>query len=158
MPALRRLFALLSDLRLAILLLLLIAGASALGTILPQNEAPDLYLERFNADPWLGLIDGKQMLQLQLDSIYSSVWFLSLLAWLGLALILCSWRRQWPALIATTRWIDYRQPRQLSKLALAESIRCSDGESALDMLSSQLQKQGWQVQRHEDRLAARRAA
>lgn len=44
MPALRRLFALLSDLRLAILLLLLIAGASALGTILPQNEAPDLYL------------------------------------------------------------------------------------------------------------------
>ena len=127
MPALRRLFALLSDLRLAILLLLLIAGASALGTILPQNEAPDLYLERFNADPWLGL-----------------------------ALILCSWRRQWPALLATTRWIDYRQPRQLSKLALAESIHCSDGESALDMLSSQLQKQGWQVQRHEDRLAARR--
>ena len=44
MPALRRLFALLSDLRLAILLLLLIAGASAVGTILPQNEAPDLYL------------------------------------------------------------------------------------------------------------------
>ena len=156
MPVLRRLFALLSDLRLAILLLLLIAGASALGTILPQNEAPDLYLERFNADPWLGLINGEQMLQLQLDSIYSSVWFLSLLAWLGLALILCSWRRQWPALLATTRWIDYRQPRQLSKLALAESIHCSDGESALDMLSSQLQKQGWQVQRHEDRLAARR--
>merc|ERR1711965_1214780 len=54
------------------------------------------------------------------------------------------------------RWIDYRQPRQLSKLALAESIRCSDGEWALDTLSSQLQKQGWQVQRHEDRLAARR--
>jgi len=62
------------------------------------------------------------------DSIFSSVCFKLLLGWDGL--ILCSWRRQWPALIATTRWIDYRQPRQLSKLALAESIRCSDGESA----------------------------
>ena len=156
MRALRRLFALLSDLRLAILLLLLIAIASALGTILPQNEAPELYLERFDADPWLGLINGKHLLQLQLNHIYSSQWFLGLLAWLGLALTLCSWRRQWPALLASMRWVDYRKPRQLSKLALAESIACPNGESALNILSFHLQGQGWQVQRHEDRLAARR--
>ena len=156
MPVLRRFIALLSDLRLAILLLLIIAAASAMGTILPQNEAPGLYLERFNADPWLGFINGEQILKLQLNSIYSSVWFLGLLAWLGLALMLCSWRRQWPALQATMRWIDYQQPRQLSKLALAESIVCSDGESALNALSAQLQKQGWQVQMNENRLAARR--
>ena len=94
----KRLLALLSSLRLAILLLLLIALASAVGTIIPQQEAPELYLERFNADPWLGLINGNLMLQLQLNHIYSSVWFLSLLALLGLALTLCSWRRQWPSL------------------------------------------------------------
>ena len=103
MPLLRRLAALLSDLRLAIVLLLLIAIASAIGTILPQGEERSLYLERFNADPWLGLVNGDRMLQLQLDQVYSSGWFLALLAWLGLALILCSWRRQWPALQAALR-------------------------------------------------------
>ena len=156
MSVLRRLAALLSDLRLAIVLLLLIAIASAIGTILPQGEAPDLYLERFNADPWLGLINGDRMLQLQLDRIYSSGWFLLLLGWLGLALILCSWRRQWPALQAALRWIDYREPRQLSKLALAETLPSDDPNASLNALGQSLQAQGWTVQEKDGRLAARR--
>ena len=156
MSLLRRFAALLSDLRLAIVLLLLIAIASAIGTILPQGEDPALYLNRFNADPWLGLINGDRMLQLQLDQVYSSAWFLTLLAWLGLALILCSWRRQWPALQAAMRWIDYREPRQLSKLALAESIVSEDPDQGLQALAGSLQSQGWQVQVQTGRLAARR--
>ena len=156
MSVLRRLAALLSDLRLAIVLLLLIAIASAIGTILPQGEAPDLYLERFNADPWLGFVNGDRMLQLQLDRIYSSGWFLLLLGWLGLALILCSWRRQWPALQAALRWIDYREPRQLSKLALAETLPSDDPNASLNALGQSLQAQGWTVQEKDGRLAARR--
>mgnify|MGYP003326121976 FL=1 len=156
MALFKRLAAFLSDLRLAILLLLLIAIASAIGTILPQGEAADLYLNRFNADPWLGLINGDRMLQLQLDRVYSSGWFLALLAWLGLALILCSWRRQWPALQAALRWIDYREPRQLSKMALAETIPSSDPEQGLKDLATSLRSQGWQVQELSGRLAARR--
>ena len=156
MALLKRLAAFLSDLRLAILLLLLIAIASAIGTILPQGESADLYLNRFNADPWLGLINGDRMLQLQLDRVYSSGWFLALLAWLGLALILCSWRRQWPALQAALRWVDYREPRQLSKMALAETIPSSDPEQGLKDLATSLRSQGWQVQELSGRLAARR--
>ena len=90
MPIFKRLLAILSDLRLAIALLLLIALASALGTILPQQEATDLYLERFNTDPWLGLINGDLMLRLQLDHVYASNWFLTLLALLGLCLLYTS--------------------------------------------------------------------
>ena len=156
MPLLRRLAALLSDLRLAIVLLLLIAIASAIGTILPQGEERSLYLERFNADPWLGLVNGDRMLQLQLDQVYSSGWFLALLAWLGLALILCSWRRQWPALQAALRWIDYREPRQLSKLVLAETVASKDPEQGLEALAGSLRSQGWEVQAKAGRLAARR--
>jgi len=156
MPALRRLAALLSDLRLAIGLLLLIALASAIGTILPQGEDPELYLERFNASPWLGLINGDWMLTLQLDHVYSSTWFLGLLAWLGLALMLCSWRRQWPALQAALRWVDYREPRQLSKLALAQSVSLPDPDAALLRLSHTLRQSGWQVQEGEKRIQARR--
>ena len=156
MSPLRRLAALLSDLRLAIVLLLLIAIASAIGTILPQGEDPSLYLERFNADPWLGLVNGDRMLQLQLDRVYSSGWFLALLGWLGLALILCSWRRQWPALQAALRWIDYREPRQLSKLALAETLASDDPDNGLHILAISLREQGWKVQEQPGRLAARR--
>ena len=156
MTALRRLAALLSDLRLAIALLLLIAIASAVGTILPQGEDPALYLDRFNNDPWLGLINGDRMLALQLDHVYSSFWFLSLLGWLGLALILCSWRRQWPALQTALRWIDYREPRQLSKLALAESLSLDDASTGLRRLASSLRERGWQVQEHGERFSARR--
>ena len=95
------------------------------------------------------------MLQLQLDRIYSSGWFLLLLGWLGLALILCSWRRQWPALQAALRWIDY-QPRQLSKLALAETLPSDDPNASLNALGQSLQAQGWTVQEKDGRLAARR--
>ena len=138
MTLLRRLAALLSDLRLAILLLLLIASASAIGTILPQGEDPALYLERFNADPWLGVINGERMLQLQLDHVYSSGWFLGLLGWLGVALMLCSWRRQWPALQSALRWIDYREPRQLSKMALAETVSSPDPKKGITNLATSL--------------------
>ena len=125
----KRLIAWISDLRLAIGLLILIAIASGLGTLVPQKESPELYHRVYDAQPWLGLFNGDALLRLQLDHVYSSGWFLALLAWLGLALILCSWRRQWPALLAALRWIDYSAPRQLSKLTLAETIPCEIGRA-----------------------------
>ena len=152
----RRLAAWLSDLRVAIVLLLLIALASAVGTGIPQGDPAASYLEAYGESPWLGLLNGEQVLQLQLDHVYSSGWFLALLAWLGLALILCSWRRQWPALQAARRWIDYRTPRQLSKLAIAESRPCPDPAAALERLRAVLKAQGWQLQPADQRLAARK--
>ena len=156
MKILQRLAALISDLRLAIGLLLLIAIASGVGTAIPQQESEAFYLERYNAAPWLGWIDGRWLLRLELDHVYSSGWFLGLLAALALALLLCSWRRQWPALQAALRWIDYSQPRQLSKLSVAETLVCPEPVSSLDRLAALLQQQGWQLKRQPGRLAARR--
>ena len=152
----QRLAALISDLRLAILLLLLIALGSAVGTAIPQRESEAFYHQRYDPSPWLGLMDGDGVLALQLDHVYSSGWFLALLAWLGLSLLLCSWRRQWPALSASLRWIDYRSPRQLSKLSVAQTLNSADSHAALERLEQELRRQGWRIQRHEDRLAARR--
>jgi cytochrome c biogenesis protein len=156
MRALQRLLALISDLRLASALLLLIAIASGVGTVIPQQEPEDFYHRLYDAQPWLGLANGNWVLHLQLDHIYSSGWFLALLAALGLALMLCSWRRQWPALQAALRWVDYSQPRQLSKLSVAETLSCSAPANQLDALEQLLRRQGWQLQRQPDRLAARR--
>jgi len=154
----KRLITWISDLRLAIGLLIVIAIASGLGTLVPQKESVELYHRVFDTQPWLGVFNADALLALQLDHVYSSSWFLALLAWLGLSLILCSWRRQWPALQAALRWIDYNSPRQLSKLNLAETLNCSDAELKLERLKELLSKRGWQVQANEHRLAARRGA
>ncbi len=146
----------LADLRLAITLLLVIALASGVGTAIPQKESELFYHQRYDPAPWLGLVDGNGVLHLQLDHVYSSGWFLALLAWLGLSLVLCSWRRQWPALQASLRWIDYRSPRQLSKLSVAETMLSDEPGPCLDRLEQELRSGGWQVQRQPDRLAARR--
>jgi cytochrome c biogenesis protein len=153
---LQRLLGWISDLRLAIALLLLIAVASGVGTAIPQKELADFYHQRYDSAPWLGLLQGDAVLRLQLDHVYSSGWFLALLAWLGLSLLLCSWRRQWPALQASLRWIDYSSPRQLSKLSVAETRPVEAADQALAALEQRLRSGGWQVRPAEGRLAARR--
>jgi len=156
MKAFLRVVGWISDLRVAILLLLVIALTSGVGTAIPQREPADLYHRLYDPQPWLGLLNGDGVLALQLDHVYSSGWFLGLLAWLALALLLCSWRRQWPALQAALRWVDYRTPRQLSKLSVAETFTTETPKASLDQLAELLQRQGWQIQRHDDRLAARK--
>ena len=145
-----------SDLRLAIVLLLVIAIASGVGTAIPQRETAEFYHRLYDPQPWLRLLDGDGVMALQLDHVYSSGWFLALLAWLALALLLCSWRRQWPALQAALRWIDYRSPRQLSKLSVAESLPSQSPRTSLSTLATLLQSQGWQIQLQDGRLAARK--
>ncbi len=156
MKALLRLVGWICDLRVAIVLLLVIAVTSGVGTAIPQREPADLYHRLYDPQPWLGLLNGDGVLALQLDHVYSSGWFLGLLAWLALALLVCSWRRQWPALQAALRWIDYSTPRQLSKLSVAETLSTNTPKASLDQLAGLLQSQGWQIQRHDDRLAARK--
>jgi cytochrome c biogenesis protein len=156
MKVLLRVVGWISDLRVAIVLLLVIAITSGVGTAIPQREPADLYHRLYDPQPWLGLLNGDGVLALQLDHVYSSGWFLGLLAWLALALLLCSWRRQWPALQAALRWIDYSTPRQLSKLSVAETLSTDTPKASLDQLAGLLQRQGWQIQRHDDRLAARK--
>jgi len=150
-----RLLAWLADLRLALALLFLIATASGLGTAIPQKETVAFYHQRYDEAPWLGWLKADGLLRLQLDHVYSSGWFLTLLVLLGVALLLCSWRRQWPALQASLRWIDYTTPRQLSKLSLAETLQ-APGEGSLDRLARQLRAAGWTVREQEGRLAARK--
>ncbi|EDY37191.1 C-type cytochrome biogenesis protein [Cyanobium sp. PCC 7001] len=156
MTPLLRLVGWIADLKLAIGLLVVIAAASAVGTLIPQQESASFYHKLYDPQPWLGLLPGDAVLGLELDHVYSSRWFLALLAWLALSLVLCSWRRQWPALQAALRWVDYRTPRQLSKLTVAETLSCTDALADLERLDSRLRQRGWQVRRLDERLAARR--
>ena len=93
--ALSRLASWISDLRLAIALLFVIAVSSGIGTAIPQKENEALYHRIYDSSPWLGLVDANRLLALQLDHVYSSGWFLALLAWLASSLGIAKGQIQW---------------------------------------------------------------
>tara|TARA_Y100001968_G_scaffold253555_1_gene239241 strand:- start:58 stop:1338 length:1281 start_codon:yes stop_codon:yes gene_type:complete len=145
----------LSSLKIAILLLILIAISCATGTLIPQQESDQFYYDNFNKNPFLGIINGKILLLFEFNHIFTSFWFLLLLAWLGIALSVCSFRRQLPILKSALNWIDYKSPRQIAKLSIAQTIEINNSSPTLEKLIINLKKQGWNVREKDGRLAAR---
>ena len=146
----------LSSLKVAILLLLLIAIFCAIGTIIPQQESEQFYYNNFNKNPLLGIINGNILLVLGLNHIYTSLWFLLLLIWLGIALAVCSFRRQIPILNSALNWIDYKSPRQIAKLSISQTIQTKNPSESLKKITINLKKQGWNVKENNGRIAARK--
>ena len=148
----------LSSLKVAICLLILIAIASGIGTAIPQNGTPETYIENYGKSPWLGFIKGQLLLGFQLDHVYTSLWFISLLTWLTIALVACSCRRQWPMLKSALKWTDYKSIKQIDKLAISQSVKVNEPIKSLDNLSNYLIRNGWNVNKKEGRIAARKGA
>ena len=145
----------LSSLKIAILLLLLIAISCAAGTLIPQQESNQFYYDNFNKNPFLGIINANILLLFEFDHVYTSFWFLFLLIWLGLALSVCSFRRQLPILKSALNWIDYNSPRQIAKLSVAQTIVTNNYSKSLEKIKINLKKQGWNVKETDGRIAAR---
>ncbi len=145
----------LSSLKIAILLLLLIAISCAAGTLIPQQESDQFYYDNFNQYPFLGIINGNILLLFGFNHVYTSFWFLFLLTWLGLALAFCSFRRQLPILKSALKWIDYKSPRQIAKLSIAQSIETNNYLESLEKIKINLKEQGWNIKETDGRIAAR---
>ncbi|WP_269614042.1 cytochrome c biogenesis protein ResB [Prochlorococcus marinus] len=145
----------LSSLKIAILLLLVIAVSCAAGTLIPQQESNQFYYDNFNKNPFLGIINANILLLFEFDHVYTSFWFLFLLVWLGLALSVCSFRRQLPILKSALNWIDYKSPSQIVKLSVAQTIVTNNCSKSLEKIKLNLKKQGWNVKETDGRIAAR---
>ena len=156
MVFIQRIFIWMSSLKIAIGLLIIIAISSSLGTFIPQGEAKETYISIYNDDHWLGILSGENILQLQLNHIYTSSWFLSLLLWLGVSLMICSFRRQIPSLKAAMKWVDYKDPKQISKLAIAKTLNIEDRQINLINMAKYLEDNGWKVKQSEGRISARK--
>ncbi len=146
----------LSSLKIAILLLLLIAIACAAGTLIPQLESDQFYYDNFNKYPFLGIINGNILLLFQFNHVYTSFWFLLLLIWLGFALAVCSFRRQLPILKSALNWIDYKSSRQIAKLSIAQTINTNNYLESLEKIKINLKKKGWNIKETDGRIAARK--
>lgn len=146
----------LTNLRLAIALLLLIAIFSSTGTVIEQGQSPAFYQANYPEHPALfGFLTWKVIQVVGLDHVYRTWWFLALLILFGTSLTACSFTRQLPALKAAQRWKYYEEPRQFQKLALSAEL----DTGSLDSLSQILQKRRYKIfpdQEKENLLYARK--
>ena len=156
MKYLRRIIIWLSSLKVAIVLIILIAIGSSIGTAVPQNEPVSTYITNYQSNQLFGFLNGELLLMLQFDHVYSSIWFLILLALLSLSLIICSWRRQWPNLKKAMLFIDYKDSKQIQKLAISQTVDIKRSSNEIHKLEKYLTNNGWQVQNNSSRLSARK--
>jgi cytochrome c biogenesis protein len=90
---------LIAQLNFAILLLLIIAGFSILGTIIEQDQALEYYGEKYSNTSFLNIFTLNDLLLFfGINHIYKTWWFLSLLFLFALSLISCSYIQQFPSL------------------------------------------------------------
>ncbi|WP_448573571.1 cytochrome c biogenesis protein [Trichothermofontia sp.] len=128
----------LADLRLAIVLLLVIALFSMSGTVIEQGQSAAFYAANYPEDPALfGFLTGKLILAIGLDHVYQTWWFLSLLILFGASLTTCTFTRQLPALKAARHWQFYQHPRQFEKLALSTEVAATDLTPLVPLLQTQ---------------------
>ncbi|MEO0970761.1 MAG: cytochrome c biogenesis protein ResB, partial [Cyanobacteria bacterium J06639_18] len=110
----------LTNLRLAIFMLLFIALFSISGTVIEQGESLEFYKTNYPSQPALfGFLTWKVILTLGLDHVYSTWWFLALLILFGTSITACSFTRQLPALKVARKWKFYNKAKQFNKLALS---------------------------------------
>ena len=127
----------LTNLRLAILLLLAIAVFSISGTVIEQGQSVAFYQSNYPEEPALfGFLSWKVLLILGLNHVYSTWWFLALLILFGTSLTACTFTRQFPALKAARRWKFYDQPRQFEKLALSAELDTGSLSSLTELLQN----------------------
>jgi cytochrome c biogenesis protein len=145
----REILPVLTDLRLAIILLLAIAVFSISGTVIEQGQAPAFYQSNYPEHPALfGFLTWKVIQVVGLDHVYRTWWFLALLVLFGTSLTACTFTRQLPALKAAQRWKYYEEPKQFQKLALSAEL----DTSSLQSLTPILQKKSYKIFQEKDHL------
>jgi len=155
----KELLPVLTDLRLAIVMLLVIALFSVTGTVIEQGQSLAFYQANYPEHPALfGFLTWKVVLTVGLDHVYRTWWFLALLIFFGTSLTACTFTRQFPALKAARRWKFYDEPRQFQKLALSAEFDLETlHATSLQTLTQLLPNRRYKVfQEKEDTLYARK--
>ncbi|MCG6135719.1 MAG: cytochrome c biogenesis protein [Nostoc sp. LLA-1] len=139
----------LTNLRLAIALLLLIAVFSISGTVIEQGQSPAFYQSNYPEHPALfGFLTWKVIQVVGLDHVYRTWWFLSLLILFGTSLTACTFTRQLPALKTARRWKYYEEPRKFQKLALSAEL----DTGSINSLNEILQNRRYKIFQEKDNI------
>nr|YP_009369974.1 cytochrome c biogenesis protein ccs1 [Boldia erythrosiphon]ARO90662.1 cytochrome c biogenesis protein ccs1 [Boldia erythrosiphon] len=118
------LFKLLTNLKTAIVLLLLIASFSIVGTIIEQDKSLEFYQFHYSSvSPLFGIALWQFIKLFGIDHIYTSLWFLVLLLLFSLSLASCTFSIQFPLLKISKQWYFYKYQYQFNRLNLTRTLR-----------------------------------
>lgn len=121
---LRFFFRLLTDLKFAIFLLLLIALASSFGSFIEQDESRQFYEEFYPiSSPIYGFLNSSVIFLFGLDHIYKTWWFFLLLFFLALSLISCTLTRQFPLFLTSKDFFFKKNQDSFSSLPFFVKLR-----------------------------------
>jgi len=115
-----------TSIKLAIVLLIILAVASILGTLIPQGRSVEEYAARY------GSLSGL-FIRLQLTGLYHSVWYLALLGLFSLNIIVCTLERLAPKWRRATKPHVVTDPKSLA--ALKTSVRIKRNAPLADVQS-----------------------
>ena len=145
-----------SSLKFAIFLLIFIAISSGMGTFIPQDKGLQEYFDLYNSTPFLGFLDGEKIIKLQLNHIYTSLWFLFSLFLLCLSLALSSFRKQIPTLKSSLKWVNYKKKEKFEKLKLNCKWETNKNNQLINKANQILKNDGWNVLLNENTISARK--
>jgi len=136
-----------TDLRFAIFVLAIIAGISSLGSFIEQDEPLSFYQENYNK-PIYGIIDANLILNLGIDHVYSTWWFLSLLLLLAICLVSCTMTRQFPLLKSSKEF--FFRGKKNSFLKLPFSIKIKNISYLKEVILTKIQNRNFYVYQKEN--------
>ena len=132
----------LGNLQFAIVLLLLVASFSSIGTFIEQNKDTDFYQLNYpNTEPLFGFINAKFIFLLSLDHIYTAWWFILIIVLFVMSLFSCTLIRQLPSLKFSRLWRFYDTYQSMNKFKVKTMV---DGAS-LAKLTFQLKNSNYNV-------------
>ena len=121
---LQTLFKIFTNLKFAIFILLIIAISSSFGSFIEQEEPLLFYQENYPINkPIYGFIDSNLIINLGLDHIYRTWWFLMLLLLLGTCLISCTMTRQFPLLVNSKEYFFKQKKKSFFELPFFVKIQ-----------------------------------
>jgi len=93
----RKLIKIIADLRFAIIILLVIAFSSILGTLIEQDQSIEIYKLNYPlTNPAFGFLSWDLILKYGFDHVYKTWWFIFLIFLFGTSLLICTFLQQFP--------------------------------------------------------------
>ena len=138
-----------TDLKFAISILIMIAISSSLGSFIEQDEPLAFYEENYPLNkPIYGFINFNFIINLGLDHVYQTWWFLLLLITLGICLISCTMTRQFP-LLRTSKEYFFKQKKK-SFLELPFFVKIQNTYYLKEMILLKLQNLNFYIYQNKD--------
>jgi cytochrome c biogenesis protein len=135
-------FKTLADLRFAIIILLIIATSSIIGTIIEQDQPIEVYKLNYPLSNRLfGFLSWDIILKFGFDHVYTTWWFLCFILLFGTSLLTCTFIQQIPALKIARRCQFLRTSRQFYQLKIIKELSVSN----LSKLFFQIQKNQYSI-------------